>query len=208
MDTQPYELKEFTDGRDMWEWYDRRIYYNPFENLHLGSNTRINFLIKNKCLGNSESDNDLIYDARDLLFRIRVQDLFVQEAEHIYESLSYSFDTNKEKDEEFQEVYKEWDDLYDLWEGISEDDIREVADEFIGLLDPLTMLWQDPDGDNIHLDENHNFIFTPPKPVKLIDPTFAYNGDKGTPIFMYDEVSTSLWKKVPSKVCDIEWDYA
>ena len=195
---------KFRNGREMWNAYGQGIDYNPFENLHLGVNTRIKDQIKYKSLGNSEHDKSLIEQARSLLMRIRIGDMFYNGVcEIVQDDLEYAFEQGRKEDENIPE-------LWDIWNGFTAKEIKVVANTYVGLLDPLTLYWIDTDETGVEYDRDKNeYTFNREKPVDEYDTTFCYAKDEHPPerergwLAVYEYATECFQDHVPSEVWKI-----
>ena len=197
----------FESGRDMWDHYDKGIYYNPFENLHLACNTRFNQMRKGKSLGSSPDNNDLIIQARDLLMRIRIQDFFVGGlAEYMWEDINTEFDEiRRDEDPDIPN-------LHDEWEGFTKAQIKSVVSNYVGLLDPKTMAWIDPEADEV-IEKDGVYTYTRLQPVSEVDSSFAYDEAPflqempNTGENLHELAETDFNDYIPNRIRDMYYDY-
>ena len=192
---------KFSNGREMWNHYGNGIDYNPMEGMHFVGNTSIESYIDNKTLHNAPEY--LIRDARCYVMRVRIADLFYNGViEGIYEKLSHA-DNNGA-------------DPFDNWDGFSNEDHRRIIDEYVGLLDPRTMRWVQPDDKRLNIvHDDGKYTYTTDSPVEELDPTFAYPlGDDDMFVLYGYETSQELWYQIeeefeqlmPAEVMSIYYD--
>ena len=173
-------MTAFHNGEEMWIHYNKGIFYNPFENLHLAANTRFKELKENQGFNiENESHQELIIFARDLAMRIQIQDLYDAANDHVFEML-----------EEEQPT------LAETWDGPSEEQIKEIFEEYINLLDPLTMNWIRP---NLADYYKGKYQWTHTTPINELDLTFIYEGenDRETWHGVYEHLSETIWNMKP-----------
>ena len=193
---------EFHNGHEMWVHYNKGVFYNPFENLHLTWNTDFNelkdenrFNIKNK------NHQDLIIRARDFLMRVRIQDIYDQANEGLFSDLNHNFS-------KIQKVNPDIPDLDNLWYGFeSEEEVQNLFEIYINLLDPFTMHWLSPDDADFY-NEKYQFSHTPP--IDELNLTFIYEENNhiiDNYCELFSEIETKIESHMPSKVRDILDEY-
>lgn len=185
----------FSSGEDMWNYYGNNQHYNPMENLSLGANTSINDLIRNRTFDRTNKYNYLIPQARDLLMRIRIEDLFWNDCDDIvFSNLNDDFETIKKHHPEIP-------DLDELWCGSLSEQMEPIIRKFIQLLDPLTMAWVKPE--RIMLKDDRYIRTCHPK-VAECDPTFLYDEQIGHDEWLRDDILETIRNhNVPNTVWDI-----
>ena len=195
------QVATFESGRDMWEHYKKPMSYNPMENVHLACNTMFNDLRDRKVLGISRSHDDLIIQARHFLMRVQIEDVIVRGiGEHIFNDINRDFDESRALGEIDIE-------LYDIWQGFTKEQHLDVVSKFIGLLDPKTMSWVDPEWDESIRDDAGVWTYKRLQPVLEISPHFAYDHkkfyDEGCFHGIYEAVQEEYNALVPTQVTDI-----
>ena len=189
---------KFHNGHEMWVHYNKGIFYNPFENLHLAANTDFNELRdENRFNTKNKYHQNLIIQARDFLMRVRIQDIYDEANEGLFSNLNHNFS-------KIQKVNPDIPDLDNLWCGFeSEEEIQNLFETYINLLDPITMHWLSPDDTDFYKGR-YQFSYTPP--IDELDLTFIYE-EKNPIIDNYCELlstlETEIESHIPSKVQDI-----
>ena len=67
--------------------------------------------------------------------------------------------------------------LFDDWDGFSQENFHEVINKFVGLLNPLTMQYVNPDEVEVQKTSDNRYIYTPETPVPETDTTFLYDSN-------------------------------
>ena len=176
---------KFENGRQMWNHYGNGIDYNPMEGLHFAGNTSIQSYVDNKTL--DKADESLIHDARCYCMRVRIADLFYNGViDGIYERLAHAENEGAEN-------------AFDNWDGFTNEQHRQLVDEFVGLLDPYTMRWVQPDDKRLNIvHEDGKYTYTTDNPVDELDVNFAYPHDDDDDMFLLHawEGSQELWYQI------------
>lgn len=170
---------QFHNGEEMWIHYNKAVFYNPFVNLHLACNTFFDDLRDTQTFNiNDEYHQSLIITARDFLMRVRIQDLYDTASNHVFDLL-----------EEEKPIIAE------TWSGPDEKEIQDIFEEYINLLDPLTMSWIDPDLADYYKGK---YQFTHIPPINELDLTFIYEPEtKGDWDALYEMISEKIWNMAP-----------
>lgn len=206
MDTT--SITQFDNGREMWNYFGNGIHYNPMENVHLACNTRLNTLIENKAFDKTDRYHDsLIEQARCFLMRVKIHDtLILATADSIHDQMIYEFEHAQNAD------FGDIPDIWDLWDGFTTEQHKEVANKYVGLLDPLTLRWIDPMEADYNRKKNE-YTFTRFPAVAPTDPTFCYEekkpkteDDQSGWYGVYEYATEDYQNLVPSKVYQLYRD--
>lgn len=189
----------FSSGEDMWNHYGNSQHYNPMENLHLGANTNLNDLIKNRTFDRTDKYNYMIPQARSFLMRVRIEDLFWNDCdEFVFSDAKYDFDAIREHHPHIPELDR-------LWCGSLSEQMEPIIRKFIQLLDPLTMSWVKPDH---AIYKDNKYIRTCHPKVAECDPTFLYDENVGYNEWLRDDIQEAIRNNnIPDSVWQILHKY-
>ena len=155
---------KFENSHKMWEEYGKPYHYDPQLGLHFMSNERAAEKIKNQTI-----DDDLCTRLRQYCIAIRVHDPFVH---NMIDCGMYNYLSHQAKEAGKPELFDEWD-------GFNQEQILSVINRYVGLINPLTMRYVNPNDEGIPVKNNNDiYIYTPETPVPETDRTFLYQTDR------------------------------
>ena len=191
----PPNPTHFTSGESMWKHYDYRQFYNPFENLYLITNDNIGELIESKAFDQTNRHDTLTIKARNLLTRIRIEDLFHNDCtEIVFAHLQGNFNTIAKHNPNTPDVY-------DLWGGPTESEMHKIIMKYIQLLDPYSMEWIHPKhAKRSKKHKNGKYLFKRHPPIPEINPFFLYNNNIGEDEHLRDEIIEDIENTMSSEL--------
>ena len=160
--------KSYRNGLEMWNDYGQGIHYNPMEGLHIEYNTHTPDHIENKIIGHNEKHDDDIIQCRDYLLRVRIQDtILTNVSDEIYNRINEQYEIKRQQNPDHPQLWQEWDDF-------TEEETKQIVTRYVGLLDPLTLRWIDPEHPEVVKDDDGNYLFNREPPTHELDTTFLY----------------------------------
>ena len=160
--------KSYKNGLEMWNDYGQGMYYDPMEGLHIECNTRIPEHIKNKTLGHNETHDSNIIQCRSYLLRIRIEDTILTNIrDEIYYRINKQYELKQKQNHDHPDLWEDWDDF-------TKEETKQIITQYIGLLDPLTMKWVEPEHPEVEKDKDDNYLFNREPPTHELDTSFLY----------------------------------